>query len=130
MAKWVNEGAIRVLQILFGSQAVDGTLYLGLYTDASEPGETATIASLTEVSGAGYARKSLARGSWSIANDIATYAAQTFAASGAWGAVTGYFIATTNDDSGKLLAVESFSEGSFNMVNGSSLQLTPKITAA
>ena len=30
MAKWVDEGETRVAQILFGSQAVDATLYLGL----------------------------------------------------------------------------------------------------
>jgi hypothetical protein len=130
MAKWVNEGENRVLDILVGSQAVDSALYLGLYTDSSEPGETATLSTITEVNGAGYARKTLARGSWTIADDLATFAKQTFTASGVWGQVTGYFIGTSSNNTGKLLAVESFAEGSFNMVNGSVLGLVPKLRVA
>jgi hypothetical protein len=130
MAKWVNEGENRVANQLFGATAVDSALYFGLYTDVTEPGETATLSSITEVDGAGYERKTLARGSWTIADAIASYAEQTFSASGSWGAVTGSFIATSSDNSGKLLAVQNFAEGSFNMVNGSTLKQTPKITVA
>lgn len=130
MSKWVNEGENRVANILFGSTAVDGTLYLGLYKNATEPAETATLADMEEVDGAGYERKSLDRGSWTVVADLATYAEQTFTASGIWGAVTGYFIGTTANDSGQLLCVQSFAEGSFNMVANSSLKFTPKIRVA
>lgn len=130
MSKWVDEGENRILNILFGSQAVDGAVYLGLYTNSTEPGETATLNTITEVNGAGYGRKTLARGSWSITADLASFAEQTFTASGAWGQVTGYFISTSSDNSGKLLGVSSFAEGSFNMVSGSVLKFSPKIRAA
>jgi len=130
MAKWVDEGENRIANQLLGSTAVDSTLYLGLYTNASEPAETANLSNITEVDGTGYERKALARGSWSITASVATFAEQTFSASSSWGAVTGYFIASTANDSGQLLSVESFAEGSFNMVNGSTLKFIPKITVA
>lgn len=130
MAKFVDEGENRVLNILLGAQAVDANLYLGLYKNASEPLETATLASLTEVTGAGYARKTLARGSWTITNSIASFAKQTFgAAEESWGTVTGYFIATSSDGTGKLLVVESFAEG-VPVSTGSTIGIVANLTAA
>lgn len=108
-AKWMDEGKTRVLQILLGSQAVDGTLYLGLYKNSTEPAETVGLLGLTEVTvGNGYARKALARGSWVVTDDLAEYVQQIWIALSDWGNVYGYFLATTNDDSGKLLAIEHF----------------------
>jgi len=51
--KWVDEGENRVADILFDDQAVDAYLYLGLYTDVTEPAETAVLSGLTEESGSG-----------------------------------------------------------------------------
>ena len=130
MAKFVDEGENRVLNILLGAQAVDTNLYLGLYKNASEPLETANLAAITEVSGAGYARKTLARGSWTIAASVAEFAKQTFgAAEDAWGNVTGYFIATSADNSGKLLVVESFTDA-VPIGIGSTIGIVAKLTAA
>jgi len=128
--KWCDEGEYRVADILFGSQAVDATLYLGLYKDVSEPAENATLAGLTEESAAGYARIALARGSWVISGDAASFAQQTFTAAAAWGLVYGYFVGTTPDDGGKLLCVEDFSDGPYDVGNGDSIKVTPKITVA
>lgn len=127
-SKLCDEGEYRIADILFGSQAVDGTLYLGIYKDITEPGEDATIVSLTEVSGNGYARKTLTRGSWVITGDYAEYAEQTFLASGGdWGNTYGYFIATSSDDSGKLMAIEHFD--AVKEINDSKgLKITPKMT--
>jgi hypothetical protein len=131
MAKWVDEGETRVLQILFGSQAVDGTLYLGLYKNNPEPGETINLAGLTEPSGFNYARKPLTRGSWVITDDHADYAQQIFTANGgAWGDCYGYFIATSLDGSGKVLCVEHFTNGPYNVQDQGSVKVTPKITCA
>ena len=131
MPKLVNEGENRILNILFGSTSVDSNLYLGLYMDTSEPAETASLSDLTEPSGNGYARIQVQRGSWSITNDVAEYAEQTFQASGGdWGDVYGYFIGTSTDDSGKLLFVEDFSGGPFTINDGSSIKVTPKVTAS
>lgn len=131
MPKWVNEGETRTLQILFGNQAVDANVYLGLYTNVTEPAEGDNLASISEPSGFNYARKTLARGSWVITDDHADFAQQQFTASGgAWGNVYGYFIATSVDGSGKLLAVEHFSNGPYNVQDGGSVKVTPKITCA
>lgn len=131
MAKLVDEGENRILDILFGATAVDGTLYLGLYTDETEPAETAGLADLTEVSGDDYARKSLSRGSWDVTADLASYAQQTFEAGGEWGDVTGYFIGTSSDNTGKLLFVEHFTNGPYPIYNdGDQIKVTPKVRAA
>ena len=131
MAKWVDEGENRVVDILFGTQAVDANTYLGLYTNTTEPAETANLAAITEPSGGAYGRKTLARGSWTISGDYAQYAQQTFTATGgAWGNVYGYFIATSVDATGKLLCVEHFTNGPYNVQDGGSVKITPKITCA
>ena len=131
MSKFVDEGENRVADILFGSQAVDTTLYLRLYTNTTEPAEDAQLTDLTEVSGGGYAVKSLSRGSWTITNDEAEYAQQTFEATEAWGNIYGYYIATSSDNSGKLLAVEHFTNGPYNVQSaGDQIKITPKITVS
>lgn len=129
-AKVTDEGEYRIADILFGTQVVDGALYLGLYKDVSEPDENATIASLNEASGYDYARKTLTRGSWTISGDYAEYAEQIFLASGGnWGNITGYFIATSTDDSGKLMAIEHFDTVRY-IEDGKGLKITPKFTIA
>ena len=132
MPKLVDEGENRILNILLGATAVDATLYLGLYTNTTEPAETANLAAITEPSGNGYARISLSRGAnWTISGDLATYLEQTFTATGVWGNVYGYFIATSSDGTGKLLFVEQFSNGPYNVQNnGDAIKVTPKIRAA
>lgn len=129
-SKLVDEGEYRIADILFGTQAVDGELYLGIYKDSSEPGEDATIASLNEVSGFGYARKTLTRGSWVLTGDAAEYAEQVFLASGGgWGDTYGYFIATSIDDTGKLIAIEQF-DAARDIEDGKGLKITPKMTVS
>jgi len=136
MAKWVDAGETRTLQILFGAQAVDANTYMGIYTDAAEPGETATLPTqgvpITELAAAfNYSRKTLARGSWSITADHADFAQQTYTATGgAWSNCYGYFIGTSSDNSGVLLCVEHFASGPYNVPDGGSIKITPKITCA
>ena len=53
MAKWCDEGENWLLDVAFKKNTSPPTnLYLGLYTNSTEPAETATLASLTEPSGA------------------------------------------------------------------------------
>lgn len=130
MAKTVDEGETRVLGILFGSTPVDATLYLGLYTDATEPGETDGLADITELEGDGYARMPLTRGSWTVEDDLVSYAQQAFTAEEVWeDDVYGYFIATSSDNTGKLLFVEHFSDGPYTISNiGDRILVTPKVS--
>ena len=125
-SKWMDEGENRVAEMLFGSQPVYGVLYLGLYKNTVEPPETYGISNLTEVTGTGYARKALARGSWVITGGLAEYAQQTFSASSTWGNVYGYFLATTNDGAAKLLAIEHF-DAPYSIESGKGVKITPKV---
>lgn len=132
MAKFVDEGETNVGNIYFKNQAQNTNLYLGLYTNATEPAETATLASLTEPAGGGYARIALAPAGWTESPQ-ATFAnlQKTFQASGgAWGNVYGFFIATSSHGTGKLLHVEHFTDGPYNTPDGSIIRVTPKITIA
>jgi len=133
MAKLVNSGENRVANILFGSTAVDATLYLGLYTNSEEPAETAVLADITapDDSGSNYAAIALTRGSWTVTADTASYAQQTFTATGGdWGNVYGYYIATSADGTGTLLFVEHFSDGPYNVTDSDSVKISLNITAA
>lgn len=127
-SKLCDGGEHRIADILFGTQAVDGELYLGIYKNSSEPAEDATLASLSEVSGYDYARKTLTRGSWVLTGGIAEYAEQIFLASGGnWGNTYGYFIASSSDDSGDLIAIEQFDYVRY-VEDGKGLKITPKMT--
>lgn len=130
VAKWVDEGENRVLNVLLGNIAVDGAWYLGLYKNLTEPGENITLADLIEPSGFGYSRKTLTRGSWVINANLATFTQQTFLASGGdWGYITGYFLATTPNNTGKLIAICHFSEA-LQVLNGKGIKVVPKIRAS
>jgi len=128
MAKFVDEGINRISDILFGSQAVDASLYLGLYTNITEPVAASGLSTMQEHSGDGYARKTLSRGTWTVSGANASYAEQTFTASGGdWGDCYGYFIATSSDASGKLMCVEQFSDGPYSVDDTESVKISPII---
>jgi len=131
MAKWCDEGENDILNVYFSTQAKRTSLWLGLYLDDPEPAEAAALADLTEPSGNGYARVELLQENWTVADDLASYPQVTFTATGAWGNVYGYFIATSQDNSGLLLAVEHFSDGPYNIQNnGDQIKVTPKVRAS
>lgn len=105
-------------------------LYLGIYKNTTEPALTATLASLTEETGAGYTRTALASVDWTVVANVATNLQKTFTPSADWGNVYGYFIATTIDGTGLLLWVEHFSNGPYNVLNGVPVKITAKVTVA
>jgi len=129
--KWCDEGENRVANILFDATAVEN-YYIGLYDNATEPAESATMADISEAHTVanGYARKVLTRGDWTVTGSAAAYAQQSFQASGAsWGSVTGYFITTDETGtSGKLMAVEQFASGPYTIDDGDIIRVTPSIT--
>ena len=130
MPKCVDQFENQTAKVVFGSTTPDANFYMGLYTNGSEPLESATLANITEVTGTSYARKTLPRGDWTVTASIASFAEQTFTAGSDWGNVTGFFIATSSNNSGLLCFVESFSGGAYNITNGTSLKITPKIAVA
>lgn len=117
MAGLLNEGEQWALGILLRADTNTGSLYAGLYTNSTEPVETATLASgLTEVStsGSAYARLAVERSStgWPtlalVSGDYqATSKSLAFATpTSAWGTVYGVFLTTVaSGTAGLLLAI-------------------------
>ncbi len=116
--------------------AAPANLYLGLFTDATEPGEAATLATITELAVAnGYARIALAKADWTISGTNPTLATQpqkTFTCTPvAWGNVYGYFITDgSSGTGGKLIAVETFSDGPYDVPIDGVVKITPKLSWA
>ena len=133
MAKLTNEGETHLLNTYLKQDARD-PLYLGLYTDAAEPGESANLATITEVpEGAnGYDRIALPDANWTVVDDTATHEQKVFTANGGdWGNVAGYFICdAANGTVGNLAIVEHFSDGPYNVLNGLSVLVAPAIQAS
>ena len=108
-------------------------LTLKLYSNNVTPGEADTSASYTEVSGGGYASKSLTLANWGIIDGVALYnAVQSFSFTGATAApsvIYGYYVV---DASNVLCWAERFVESvvPFTPVNGSIIYLTPRFTAS
>lgn len=132
MAKWCDEGETQVGNIYLRKDAVID-LWVGLYTDVAEPGETDTLATITEVPVAnGYARIALVNTDWTeqATKGVFEQLQKTFLANGGdWGSVYGYFLCdVASGTSGKLVAVEDFSDGPYTVNDGWSVKVTPKVT--
>jgi len=127
-----NEGETLVANLLFKNADVDrGTdLELLLFTNTTAP-ETITEATLTEPTGTGYARITLTDGSWTVTNDTASYALQTFTAgAGGWtGSIYGYAIVTTGTTP-RIVAIEVDTNGPYTMSENDTYDITPNITVA
>ncbi len=130
-----NEGETLIAEILYKRDLTDrdADLELGLYTNTTGVDETITEATITEPTGGGYARKDLTDASWTVNGDEATYAQQTFTASGSdySAAVQGYFIATKSSGGTKrLLHVEDDPDGPFSITDGDSYNVDLSNTVA
>jgi hypothetical protein len=135
MAKWCDEGETSVGDVYLRAQA-QPDFYLGLYKNNTEPAESATMAAITEADtpgSHGYARIQLADGDWTESpQGTFSNLQKTFTASGAaWGDVYGYFVTTAaTGTAGKLIAVETFSDGPYTVNDGWSVKVTPKIVVS
>lgn len=135
MAGWLpNEGETFIANMIIKNVTTDrGTnLELLLFTNAlGSPDETITAATLTEPTGGGYARKTLTDGSWTVTNDTATYAKQTFTATGGamTGAIYGYAI-VTKGTTPRIIAIEIDSNAPYTMLENDTYDVTPTIKVA
>jgi hypothetical protein len=128
-----DEGETLIGEVIFERTHIDraATLELGLFTDAS-PGETITEATITEPGGGSYARITLTDASWSVAAGVASYAQQTFTATGSdytGSTVQGYFIASVGTTQ-RLLVVEVDASGPYDINQDDTYKITPNITIA
>jgi hypothetical protein len=131
-----TDGLTYVVQTAFTEeQSAPANFYIGLCNDTLVLGDTlATLAG--ELSGGGYARQTVASDGTDITDAAdgdgwrATFKEVTFAADGAdWAEVNTWFIATSADNSGKLIASGPISPAK-TLLDGSSFDLTTYITVA
>ena len=130
MPKWNDEGKILLLEIFFKNTSPLSNIYMGLFTNSSEPAAGDALALITEPSpSGGYARKVYSRNDdWNMGTNAISGSSETFTASGGdIGNVYGYFLASTEDESGKLLAVEVFTDGPYYLSSGDYIIITPVI---
>lgn len=128
-----TEGLRFILEAVFPqTQALPANYYVGLATDAALA-EDATLASLTEVSGTGYTRQAVAASGVGFSsasagtNDWKVTGAQvTFSAGGIWTQALTWFLASTIDGTGKLIASGPLSQAR-TLGTGDSLNVTPTI---
>ena len=129
-----NEGETLIANLVFKNADVDrGTnLELVLFTNTTAP-ETITAASLTQPTGTGYGAITLTDASWTITNDTASYALQTFTGgAGGWtGDIYGYAILTTGTTP-RIIAIEVDPDVSvpYTINENDTYDITPNITVA
>lgn len=133
MADLHTEGLQYLLEVGFTEeQSVPANFYIGLATDASLA-EDASLGDQTEVSGTGYARQTVASDNVDItsattgtADRKVTTKEVTFTAGGVWSGAKTVFLATSADDSGKLIASVALGE-TRTLNNGDTLTLSIEI---
>lgn len=122
-----DEGEVQILGIAINNVASENLL-LKLFKTNVAPSEGDTAAAYTEVSAAGYAAKTLTKGSWSIATvsnvTTASYAEQTFSMTAATDCYGYYVVGAT---SGKLYWAENFGSNYQIFSGGGDIKITPKI---
>jgi hypothetical protein len=134
-----TEGIQYLLELANGLQSLPASYYIGMCEETeAEIAANATLASLTELSGNGYVRQIVAAddegmisASWGTNGRGLTTEEVTFtAAGGAWNLAKTKFLATSSDDSGKLLATEPINSGSgIALADGYSYAATMTIAA-
>jgi len=95
-------------------------LVLKLYSNNITPSDADTTATYTEVTGGGYAPKTLTGAIWTItpgAPTTASYPQQSFIFTGAVGNVYGYYLVRVTGN--ELIWVERFTNGPYNIQNPS-----------
>lgn len=126
-----NQGEQITLEALLNKTAPQD-LDLCLYKSNTTPAETDTEATYTAADFTGYAVIQLTAANWTVTPGAPTsgaYAQQTFTSSaGSQNQnVYGYYLKQRT--SGKLVWVERFSDGPYNIVNnGDAIKVTPNIT--
>jgi hypothetical protein len=131
-----TEGLQFLLEVVFSEeQSVPVNFYVGLCTDASLA-EGVGLGDLTEVTGTGYARQTVASDDVDFTSATTgtgdrktTTKTVTFEAGGDWTGANTVFLATTVDETGKLVASAPLSE-TRTLANGDTLDVAIEIDLA
>jgi hypothetical protein len=120
----VDQGEEYFLKVGIGAQAAAATTYLGLsQSNESTLGEAVALAGINEVTGTGYARKALTSGlsDWTasqVGGDWQMQSKQlTFTAGGTWATALSMFLATSSDNSGKVLGTKDLGAARSLIIN-------------
>lgn len=128
-----NEGETLIANQIIKNVTTDrGTnLYLVLFTNTSIS-ETTTAATLTQPTETnGYAPILLYDASWTVTNDTATYAKQTFTATGGnFSAIVYGYAILTNGTTPRILAIEQDPNGPYTIQENDTYDVTPTIKVA
>lgn len=124
-----NGGEAILLNYLTNKDAPED-LVARLFSTNLTPAEGDVVGDYTEVTGFGYAAKTLNGAAWTVtpgAPSSASAAQQTWQFTGAAGNVYGYYF--TRLTGGELVWAERFTDGPYNMQNnGDEIRVTPAIT--
>lgn len=129
----VNEGETLLLSAALGD-ATPEDLTLKLYTNTPSITPTLAVGGVTEMTGQGYAAKTLTQASWTVATDgagaaEASYAQQSFVfTAGGPTTINGYFVVGAT--SAKLYWIEAFASAYTVQNENDTIRVTPKITSA
>lgn len=110
-------------------------LYLSLFSDDETLGAATVAGSLTEVTGGGFAYKTIAGTMWSASSASGTStmvlgganATQTWTFTGSVGNVYGYSICDGTGITGNLVAAEKFATAQMVSANGDKISIVPTI---
>jgi len=123
-------GETRLLGNMVGKNTPENQL-LKLFSNNITPADADVAGTYTEITGGGYAAKTLTATSWNAptsgAPSFIDYAQQTWTFTASVGNVYGYYV--VGETSGTLLWSERFSDGPYNVAaSGDIIRVTPKIT--
>ena len=124
-----SDGAEIILKSITGVSTSTETLKMKLYSNNYTPTTLSKLADFTEVTGGGYAEKSLPASNWTITGNAISTSPQLFTFTSNIGQIYGYYLIGAT--SGKLIASEKFTSGPFNIAaNGDSITVTATISVA
>lgn len=123
-------GELKLLEYMLGRTATaDCTLHL--YTNNYTPVDGSVLGDFTEMSGQGYASKTLTKTSWGAASTVSTKASSSYAqqtwtfTAGGPATVYGYYI---KDSANVVVFAEKFDAGKVVEFDGDVIRVTPTIT--
>lgn len=115
---------------LLGNKLEGTTMYVGLLhtTDVNTgPAASSTLASITELSGSGYARQSCVMGTAASQADTGAQVTFDFSGTPTGGTATGWFLATTSSGTaGKMIGAVNITTAR-SPVSGEQILVTPTV---
>lgn len=123
-----DEGENRLLELAVNKTA-QADLVLHLFSNNVTIAEASVLADFTEVTGGGYASKSLTGATWAVAASLASYVEQVFTFTSVPGVATVYGYYITHGT--KVLWAENLPGAPFTILTaGDEVRVTPQFTQA